>query len=332
MKPQEPIPHNYPMSRLNAIFAISALVLLAVTGGMVFYDYVRGWKWFQMEFMRIQRERIEQSLEAANDSETRAKLAALDKEMKDRQVEIARDRADLVRAQKELESWEGKHYAADQDYRFAKALLDAKRYELESAIVKKSSSQRQKQQEFDELATRVENLNLRLQQATRDRDAARERVDVWLGRIKDIEDRRKELTGEIDLLNRQHFNVSRNRDFFILNAPMLDFVNPTMRVEQIVLNDLFIDMNYMSVPRVDRCQTCHRAIDRPGFESKAEARRLIEDLQFKLDKNQFTADKRPEAEERVAELRRIVEARSEIMNPWRTHPKLDVFVGSASPH
>src|SRR5688572_13679804 len=252
--------------------------------------------------------------------------------MKDRQVEIARDRADLVRAQKELESWEGKHYAADQDYRFAKALLDAKRYELESAIVKKSSSQRQKQQEFDELATRVENLNLRLQQATRDRDAARERVDVWLGRIKDIEDRRKELTGEIDLLNRQHFNVSRNRDFFILNAPMLDFVNPTMRVEQIVLNDLFIDMNYMSVPRVDRCQTCHRAIDRPGFESKKEAERLLGELRRQLDKNLIEPSRRGDAEERVALLERTVSAKQDILNPFRTHPKLETFVGSSSPH
>lgn len=331
MKPQEPIPHNYPMSRLNAIFAISALVLLAVTGGIVFYDYVRGWKWFQMEFMRIQQERIEQELAAKNDAETRAKLAALDKEMKDRQVEIARDRTELVAAQKDLEREEGKHYAADQDYRFAKALLDAKRYELESAIVKKSSSQKQKQREFDELSERVENLNLRLQQATRERDAARERVDVWLGKIKDVEDRRKELTAEIDLLERQHFSVSRNRDFFILNAPMLDFVNPTMRVEQVVLNDLFIDMNYMSVPRVDRCQTCHRAIDRPGFESKGEAQRIIEDLRFKLDKNQFTKGKRAEAEERVAELERLL-TKPEVLNPFRTHPKLDMFVGSASPH
>ena len=43
MKPQEPIPHNYPMRKLNLIFALSSLVLLGVTGLMVFYDYVRGW-------------------------------------------------------------------------------------------------------------------------------------------------------------------------------------------------------------------------------------------------------------------------------------------------
>ena len=331
MKPQEPIPHNYPMSRLNAIFAISSLVLLAVTGGIVFYDYVRGWKWFQMEFMRLQRERIEQQLATKNDSEIQAKLAALDQETKDRQVEIARDRENLLLAQKELESWEGKHYAADQDYRFAKALLDAKRYELEASIVQKLPTQPVKQREYDELNTRVDNYLLHLQQVTRDRDAASARVDQWLGKVREIEDRRKELTAEIDLLRKQQFTASTNRDFFILNAPMLDFINPTMRVDQVVMNDLFIDMNYMSVPRVDRCMTCHRAIDRPGFESKAEAARLIEVLRSKLDKNQFTADKRAEAEERVAELEQVAERR-EVMNPFRTHPKLETYVGSASPH
>ena len=55
MKPQEPIPHNYSIATMNMIFAVSSLVLLAVTGGMVFYDYVRGWKWFQIEFNRLQR-------------------------------------------------------------------------------------------------------------------------------------------------------------------------------------------------------------------------------------------------------------------------------------
>ena len=33
---------------------------------------------------------------------------------------------------------------------------------------------------------------------------------------------------------------------------MLDFINPTLKIDQVVLNDLFIDMNYMSVPRVDQ--------------------------------------------------------------------------------
>ncbi len=37
MKPQEPIPHNYPMRKLNLIFAWSSLALLLFTGVMVMY-------------------------------------------------------------------------------------------------------------------------------------------------------------------------------------------------------------------------------------------------------------------------------------------------------
>jgi len=84
--------------------------------------------------------------------------------------------------------------------------------------------------------------------------------------------------------------------------------------------------NYMNVPRVDRCMTCHRAIDRPGFESKKEAARLARDLQQKLDNFQIQQEKRAEIETQIAQLKRTEDAPQDILNPWRTHPKLDTFV------
>src|SRR6185436_13959780 len=107
------------MRKLNLIFALTSLVLLAVTGVMVMYDYVRGWKWFQLEFNRIQTERIQSELKAKDDAETRKRLADIDRDMKAGQVEIARNRDAYLEAQKALDEWEGRHYAADQNYRFA---------------------------------------------------------------------------------------------------------------------------------------------------------------------------------------------------------------------
>ncbi len=333
MKPQEPIPHNYSMRLLNLIFALTSLGLLAVTGGMVFYDYVRGWKWFQLEFNRLQQQRIEQKLRSQNDDALKKQLAAMENETRQGQAEVAKHRAAYLDARKSLDAWEGKHYAADQDYRFAKALLDAKRYELEAAMVQHRGDPRQKRREFDELTGRVQNLNLRLQQVTRDRDAARSRADLFLARMKEVEDRRKELTAGIALLEKQLAQVQvASSQNIVLNAPMLDFVNPTLKIDQVVLSDLFIDMNYMSVPRVDRCQTCHRAIDRPGFESKKEAERLLTELRRQLEKNLVAPGRRADLEERIADLEKTASAKTDILNPFRTHPKLDVFVGSASPH
>ena len=332
MKPQEPIPHNYAMSRLNAIFAFSAILLLVTMGLVVFYDYVRGWKWFQIEFMQLQADRIQQDLQADDDASTRQKLAEIDRRERDQQTVIARHRDEYVAAQKDLDDWEGKHYAADQDYRFAKAVLDANRYELEMAVLQNARDADARKRDYAALFDRVNQLNVRLQQFTRDRDAAKGRVDRFLKRIDDLEAERKQLTANRDLLSKQLVNVKVVSERGILNLPMLDFINPTFKIDQVVLADLFIDMNYMSVPRVDRCQTCHRAIDRPGFESKKEAARLEAELRQKLEKNQVEPSKRKDMEDRVAQLKRIQDAPQEILNPYRTHPKLDVFVGSASPH
>src|SRR6059058_1372698 len=103
------------MGSLNMIFLWSSLALLAVTGLMVGYDYIRGWKWFQREFMRMQQERIEGDLRAAGQAENKKQLADLDAQVRASDLEIARHRQQYLIAQKDLDSEEGKHYAADQD-------------------------------------------------------------------------------------------------------------------------------------------------------------------------------------------------------------------------
>ena len=64
------------------IFLWSSLALLATTALMVGYDYIRGWKWFQVEFMRMQQERIEQDMHADDTAANRAQLADLDKQVR----------------------------------------------------------------------------------------------------------------------------------------------------------------------------------------------------------------------------------------------------------
>jgi len=332
MKPQEPIPHNYSIRGLNLIFLWSSLGLLAVTGLMVGYDYIRGWKWFQREFMRMQQERIEQDIQVEQAGTNKAQLAELDKQFRASEVEIAQHRSQYTVAQKDLDRWEGIHYAADQDYRFAKANLDAQRYIAEEAVVQKRKEAAAQQAEYKSRESHVTDLNARLQEVTRKRDEAKARVDLWLSKIKAVEDKRKELNANIDLLNKQLTTVELKGPNLLLNLPMLDFINPTLKIDQVVIPDMLVDVNYMGVPRVDRCMTCHRAIDRPGFESKKEAARLAQELQQKLDGFQIPQEKREETEKRIAELKRIQDAPLDTLNPWRTHPKLDTFVGSASTH
>jgi mono/diheme cytochrome c family protein len=334
MKPTEPIPHNYSMRSLNWIFLWSSVVLLAVTALIVGYDYIRGWKWFQLEFMRMQRDRITQDMQRAQQEENGTQLGSLDRQIKDNDQELARHRDQFILAQKDLDAWEGEHYRADQDYRFAKATLDAQRYNAETSIVQHRADAKQQQAEYDRLTKHVNELQLRLQEVTRRRDASKANVDAWLKKVTDAESTEKELTASVDLLKKQLDAVDMKpfSPNWILDQPMLDFISPTLKIDQVVLPDLPIDMNYMNVPRVDRCQTCHRAIDRPGWESKAEAARLSQDIQQKLDSFQIPPEKRKDAQDHIAQLKRVIDAPNDTLNPWRTHPKLDLYVGSASPH
>ncbi len=332
MKPQEPIPHNYSIRRLNLIFLWSSLGLLMATVIMVGYDYVRGWKWFQYEFLQMQQQRIEQSLKAAEKETSQAELAEMARQRAQMEIDIADHRNQLILAQRDLDRWEGIHYAANEDYQFAKARLDAQRYITTMAIEQHSPNAKRQQAIYARQSKNLDALNLRLQDVTRRRDAAQARVNVWLGQIKTLQDKRKTLLTSINKLEKQLSTVEMQGSNLLLSLPMLDFIHPILKIKQVVIPDMYVDENYLRIPRVDRCQTCHTAIDTPGYESKAEAKRLSAELQEKLDLFQIPQDKRQATEDRIAQLKKEEAAPVDILNPWRTHPHLDTFVGSASKH
>ena len=55
-------------------------------------------------------------------------------------------------------------------------------------------------------------------------------------------------------------------DDYVLNAPLLDFMAPTLKVRQVMTPNILDDVNFTRVPKTDRCMTCHLAIDRAGYE------------------------------------------------------------------
>ena len=70
----------------------------------------------------------------------------------------------------------------------------------------------------------------------------------------------KNLTVERDLLNKAREKTAVNAVFAMRNAPLLDFLDPTLKIEQIVLGHITDDRYFRHVPKVDRCITCHSFI------------------------------------------------------------------------
>ena len=55
---------------------------------------------------------------------------------------------------------------------------------------------------------------------------------------------------------------------YFRNAPLSDFMAPTLKIQQVILPEHRRRReDFIRVPKMDRCQTCHLAIDKKGFES-----------------------------------------------------------------
>ena len=54
---------------------------------------------------------------------------------------------------------------------------------------------------------------------------------------------------------------------FVRNLPVLDLANPSLKVNQIMPANLKDDVIFTSTPKVDRCTTCHLGIDKKGYEN-----------------------------------------------------------------
>ncbi len=130
---------------------------------------------------------------------------------------------------------------------------------------------------------------MQAERLTAERDGIREEIGAFTAQVTEIDTRVRELTSETTRLDDRVADLQPSIvNDLILNAPLLDFMAPTITVRQIITPGIVDDVNFTRVAKMDRCTTCHLAIDREGYE--------------------------------------------EYPQPFRTHSKLEAYVGSASPH
>ena len=91
----------------------------------------------------------------------------------------------------------------------------------------------------------------------------------------------------------------------------VESISPRQGIQQVVLKNLPVDMHFDKTPRVDRCMTCHQAIDQadPRYEASGDRQPI---------------SKQPEigVSPRWPEPQRVL----------RSHPRLDLFVAPNSKH
>src|SRR2546429_7771823 len=249
--PAEPIDHHYNISKLNRVFAATGIVLTVVFVGMVVEDYSRGWKRIQRAFARIDARKAREAALAARRTALGEERARLRARMIEANRQLAAHRRELARLDRKLKDLAPQIYLADQQAKFTKASLDAQRYKYENALATAPRSASSQKRGLDELEREFEGRRLRLarlQQAETSAEAARESL---VARREDVQTEVEKLTSDYRTSLKRLAGLQEDTIFKLRNSPILDMVNPSLRVQQVQLPDHFINVNFIRIPRID---------------------------------------------------------------------------------
>jgi mono/diheme cytochrome c family protein len=269
MAEKKGVGHAYNVDFLNVVFAASSLFLFLSVIWMVWDDFDREWKNTQRRFAQLEYQVTQAQREQAVRSVDRNKIAQLEAQRKQAEQNIAANRKKVDDLQAQLKDADNKVFRATLDYNYMKATYDQDRYDFETSreADPKASSTARKQKNAEDEAKRLADLNLAMEKAIADKEAVQKQLGQYTGQAaaaeKQIDDMRTEQTRlgkRLDVLA-----PSVTKDYF-RNAPLLDFMAPTIKVQQIILPNVVDDVNFIRVPKMDRCQTCHLAIDKKGYE------------------------------------------------------------------
>ena len=265
--PEKRPDRHYNFGRMNMWFAVSALALLATTLWMVVADYAQPWKRFQAEFRDLERAKLRKDLEAEREKINSTDLKQLRAEIRAAEKGLASHRSEIEKLEKRIAEAKTKRDEADSDWRKAKAQLDASRFQYDEAIQSGKDAQDQAkavQKAKGDLA------DARKRREIHEKEGADAKAELAERRkaVTAAEEKLAALQSGVESLQTRAAALDKDIGYFVLNAPLMDFVKPTLSVQQVILPGLTHNINFTEINRVDRCVTCHVAANRPGFDGE----------------------------------------------------------------
>src|SRR2546423_977794 len=301
MAEKKGVGHAYNVDFLNVVFAASSVFLFVSVIWMVWDDYDREWKNTQRRFAQLEYQVTQAQLQAAGRAVDRNKLQQFEAQESAAQKNVKANQAKLDELQAKLKDADNKLYRATLDFQYMKATYDQDRYDFEAARATNSGNVAKKQQLAEEEGRKLDELEVARQKAEGEKIGIQLELEKYTGQAATLAKQIEDMQGEQTRL-RKRLNViapSVVKDYF-RNAPLLDFMAPTIKIQQVILPNVVDDVNFIRVPKMDRCTTCHQAID-------------------KKDAPNCGTPQQPPCWAKAPQT-------------FRPHPNLSVYLGGDSPH
>ena len=275
--------HAYDINGLNVVFAFVSIGLFVTTVWMIWHDYSREWKGYQREFMTLERQTAERQLEEAQASLDPTELQRLEEQVAAADTALAQNQQGIDELEARREHLRDERYLADVEERELKSVYDSKKFyyeEGEHAPPGKGVSREELEElEREFFPARDRRIALDYQIAQLDRELREIRAERTT-----IEAERRSLTERIDLIRRRLSTIGPSFPNFFRNLPLVDFIDPSIEIRQVLVQNVTEDLNFIQVPRVDRCMTCHLGIDNPDYSDAPQPFRTHPALELYLSR------------------------------------------------
>jgi len=261
----------YPPGKLSLWFLGTSAVLVVAVFWMLADDFVRPWKKVQRDFFKKQaalyavKKDVEEAKLAAAENPAHARLRelshaiaaarqALDEPAK--KAELADLRAKLAEQKLRIENDDRQIKALKGSYA---ATVNAMEYATADRDAEKAAKLREQVGSIgDEMAA----LNLDRSKEVVASEGYQRALDALLAPLKELE--RERDAKLLDLANVETAlgaAKARTESNQWRNLPMADIINPSIKIEKFVLDQIHDDMVFATSPKVEMCYTCHRGID-----------------------------------------------------------------------
>lgn len=269
----------YNMKKLNKIFAVLSFFFLIGVVWLVVDDYIRPWKFVQLKGMDVEKAVINSQIKEFDGQLDQEKLGEIErkselarKQLESKAREIAGIESELHEVQKEIyvqnmENGNNSAFGGEAQFNYEHSISlghFSKAKDYQKKLVKFKAAEAAGKDHLKALQAKEKELKGAIAQ-------------IEIGKT----DAQKELDDLIGARNRMYAALKQTKKdgiFFARNAPFIDYLDPTLKVHQIVLDNITDDRYFQTTPKVDRCTTCHMFIDKPGFEDQAQPYRTHPDL------------------------------------------------------
>ena len=258
--------HAHNISRLNVIFAVSSVFLLFSTVWMIWFDYSREWKGYQRQFVQMERELTARQMQEAQQAISQADLQRVQAELQEAEAALATQQAEIASLEAEISALDDRRTLADIREREIKAVYDSDKFYYEETRERGTPLGRAvSDEEFQALETSF--FEARDHRIALDFELTGKRAELRDRRsgVTALAGERESLTQAVTLVRRKLDSLAPNLPNTFRNLPVVDFIDPSIEVRQVLVRNVTEELNFAQVPRIDRCQTCHLGIDNPDY-------------------------------------------------------------------